>query len=801
MNRSEGIADVYINDQQAQNSLKTLEAQASKLNGKLTEMRKANDKLGYDKTAKELKTVQKEMKQYQQRTLDVTKVLNNLSGTTYNNLVKAQKQLRKEVKNMSRATKEEQAAYKAKTRQLAAIDTELTKVQKDMKITTKGSLDLRGALVSMGLPLDRLNKLTEIQSVVQGKLTAATAGSTKAMKFLRIALISTGIGAIAVAVGTLATALFTTQRGTDALNKVLIPLQTIFQKIVGIVQDVGLGLMDAFTNPKQAINDLWQLLKSQIVNRISGVKDTFISLGRVIQSALKFDWDGVKENAKDFGNAYMQTLTGVKDVTSKVASGIRGLGTDIKAAAKEGQRLAEIKVELEELAIAMARDEAKLNRTFEEQRTILNDVNVSEAERLQAGKAAIQANKTIKDMKLAELELLIEEQQIKMKQNDSDREAELELANLQAQRDSFEATHIKDVMKLKNKLNSLSKAGMDAIKKELESLAGFEQEIIQKIGNDLQAEIDQMDLTIEPDIAFDEEKTDENLQGFVDAYNEAQNMISQYNAQSTWDRLEVERQAIEKARSENLITESQYQAALNNINARGIQLRIGVLQDFTTALESMFKKGSEAGQVFAVASKALASAQAIISTYQAASLALASAPPPWNFIQMGAVIAAGLANVMKINSVQFAKGKYDVIGGSDGRVYRAGYSQRASTGIYSTPTLVGGLGLVGERAPEMVVDGPTLSNIQMNAPQIIEAIHAMRVPQFASGNYPTPPTTSTPNNAPNYEAQLSEMAGMMGDNFATMIELLKRSNRAHIVYSDIEDAQAEINEIKNSVTK
>jgi hypothetical protein len=53
-----------------------------------------------------------------------------------------------------------------------------------------------------------------------------------------------------------------------------------------------------------------------------------------------------------------------------------------------------------------------------------------------------------------------------------------------------------------------------------------------------------------------------------------------------------------------------------------------------------------------IAGKAFAIAQATIDTWAAANKALASGPPPWNFIVMGTVIAAGLANVAKIISVK-----------------------------------------------------------------------------------------------------------------------------------------------------
>lgn len=53
--------------------------------------------------------------------------------------------------------------------------------------------------------------------------------------------------------------------------------------------------------------------------------------------------------------------------------------------------------------------------------------------------------------------------------------------------------------------------------------------------------------------------------------------------------------------------------------------------------------------------KFFASAQAIVDTYKAANLALSSAPPPFNFLLMGATIAAGLVNVYKINSTPTKK--------------------------------------------------------------------------------------------------------------------------------------------------
>jgi hypothetical protein len=58
-----------------------------------------------------------------------------------------------------------------------------------------------------------------------------------------------------------------------------------------------------------------------------------------------------------------------------------------------------------------------------------------------------------------------------------------------------------------------------------------------------------------------------------------------------------------------------------------------------------------------LAYKIIAIAQAIIDTYRAANVALASAPPPWNFIAMATVIATGLKNVAQISGVEVNKPK------------------------------------------------------------------------------------------------------------------------------------------------
>ena len=63
--------------------------------------------------------------------------------------------------------------------------------------------------------------------------------------------------------------------------------------------------------------------------------------------------------------------------------------------------------------------------------------------------------------------------------------------------------------------------------------------------------------------------------------------------------------------------------------------------------------------------KAVNISNAVIDTYKAANVALASSPPPFNYIAMAAAITAGLVNVKKIASQQFQTSGTQPSGGSN----------------------------------------------------------------------------------------------------------------------------------------
>ena len=127
---------------------------------------------------------------------------------------------------------------------------------------------------------------------------------------------------------------------------------------------------------------------------------------------------------------------------------------------------------------------------------------------------------------------------------------------------------------------------------------------------------------------------------------------------------ELQRQELEAADATNkqlIAFDKETAAARTQIEAQQQATKLGIISDALGTLAQAVGENTAAG-------KALAVAQAIINTYQGATLALATYPPPFGAIAAATVIAAGLLQVKKIVStkVPAPPGTKNVGGGSQG---------------------------------------------------------------------------------------------------------------------------------------
>ena len=170
--------------------------------------------------------------------------------------------------------------------------------------------------------------------------------------------------------------------------------------------------------------------------------------------------------------------------------------------------------------------------------------------------------------------------------------------------------------------------------------------------------------------------------------------------------------------------------------------------------------------------------QAIINTALAVAKALPNIPLS---VIAGIAGAAQIATIVAQPVPQFAKGRYNVIGADDNRLYNAKYSGTPETKIYTSPSLI------AEQGSELIVDAKTTRNLMMNYPGIIEAIYAARVPQRASGNLDTVKLPSG-----------SDPALLLAVN--RLNENIEKGIKGKWVLYDLEQAQDKLADIRNEST-
>lgn len=281
------------------------------------------------------------------------------------------------------------AQKKRETDQLKALEKQTGDNRRNVGNYSDG---IKEALGASGLFTRQQQALATAQNVV----AAATGGVNKGLKLFRLALIATGIGAVVVLIGSLVSAFLSTQRGMDAVNKVLKPMQFAFERIVGVFQKVATALVDL-----------------------------------------------------DFRKAWEELSL---------------FGSEVKAGIKDGQDFAKSQIAVKEAQLALATVQGELNRKIEEQKTIVQDVLKTDQERTKAGEAAIKALDKRTKLEADILREQLKQAELSAAQNDTDRDAKIELAQLTSDLAQLEANRLKQSLEIQNQLNGIEKSSIDKSK-------------------------------------------------------------------------------------------------------------------------------------------------------------------------------------------------------------------------------------------------------------------------------------------------------------------------------------------------
>ena len=275
-----------------------------------------------------------------------------------------------------------------------------------------GAKDAINQIRGVGVATEGLTKAQQASAI-------ATNAVSGALKLFRVALIATGIGAIVVVLGSLIAFLSTTQAGIDKVTAVTRPLQAVFQSLLGVLQNFGGILIDTFQNPQKAIKVFSDLIKEQVIDRFTALKDIIVGI-------FTFDGDQLKKGIDATTEANDKLIGRVKEVgqaTSKFFNDAIERGKEIDRLTKEIEK-AEINLN-KERAIATAREKELL--------LISKDTSRSGAEREKAAREIIKIKTEEAEKEANILRLRIERLKVEQELNDTNREGNKELADLEAE--------------------------------------------------------------------------------------------------------------------------------------------------------------------------------------------------------------------------------------------------------------------------------------------------------------------------------------------------------------------------------
>ena len=285
------------------------------------------------------------------------------------------------------ATKES-SSFGEKTNQLKAI-------HESLKVTYEASKEKLKEGVST---IKEFTAGTEGMSTAQKAGAIATNLGSGALQLFKVALASTGIGLLIIAVAALIGYFTETQEGIDKLNGVLQPLKAIFGAIIGVLETLGGKLVDTFTNPKKAMTDLVEFVEQNLINR-------FKAFGVILDGIVNLDF-------KKVVNGALQAGTGVENLTDKVSSGAKEAGKFLDENARKGAEIARLTKEAEEAQLDYNKAQLAVKDAINDQLLISKDTSRSFKERAAAAEEIISITEKNAKQEQAILNLKLQQLQI-----------------------------------------------------------------------------------------------------------------------------------------------------------------------------------------------------------------------------------------------------------------------------------------------------------------------------------------------------------------------------------------------------
>jgi len=536
----------------------------------------------------------------------------------------------------------------------------------DSKKATKGLKDLEKGIDGVNKEVKETAASTEaiggtLDQVTGGAVTKFTkfkktlTGVTGGFKTMRLAIISTGLGALVVVIGSLIAAFKGSEEGQNKFAKIMSVIGALTGNLVDLLADFGEGIINAFENPKQAITDFANLIKDNIVTRFEGLINLIPNLGRAVEQLFKGNF---KEAGKIAADSVGKVVLGVDSITDTVKNATNSLKEFTAEQIREGKAaaaVADMRAKADKIERNLIVQRSKLESEIAQLRLkSRQEEQFSAEERKQALLDAQKLEDTLLDKETQFLELRRDAQIQENTFSRSNKENLTKEAEAIAAVNRQVAARANAARQVQREVNTISKQ----IEAQNKADAAEEKANIKKL-SDLKKTLRDAEAVSE------QEKRELELIKIQEHYD---NLIAQANENNIkTDELEAARDEAKKLKQKEfdvkdaerkqkkLDDEKAVADASVQITKAEADAKQKALNSYAGALSSI---SGVIGQE-TKAGKALAIASSLVNTYAAISgqlKAFSGVPVPgYAIAQAIATGVVGFANVKKIASVKIPK--------------------------------------------------------------------------------------------------------------------------------------------------
>lgn len=529
----------------------------------------------------------------------------------------------------------------------------------DSKKATKGLKDLEKGVDSVNKEVKETTASTEaiggtLDKVTGGAVTKFTnfqktlKGVTGGFKTMRLAIISTGLGALVVIIGSLIAAFKGSEEGQNKFAKIMSVVGALTGNLVDLLADLGEGIINAFENPQKAISDFADLIKDNIVTRFEGLMNLIPNLGRAVEQLFKGNF---KEAGKIAADSMGQVFLVVDSVTDTIKNATNSLKEFTAEQIREGKAaaaVADMRAKADKIERNLIVERSKLESEIAQLRLkSRQEEQFTAEERKQALLDAQKLEDSLLDKETQYLELRRDAQIQENTFSRSNKENLTKEAEAIAAVNRQVAARANTARQVQREVNTISKqieaqnkaaaAEEKAIQDKKIADEKLRTDAIEKIQEDFRQKQKDKDAETELEkINLEEERKLAELERLGATEEQKQEVIDFYNGLRLENEDAVAKASVDIAKAEADAKQKAldgYASALSSIS--------GVIGQETKA------------------GKALAIASSLVNTYAAISgqlKAFSGVPVPgYAIAQAIATGVVGFANVQKIASVKIPK--------------------------------------------------------------------------------------------------------------------------------------------------